>query len=172
LPPPSDAWRRYDPGRSHLRAGRFAETKEQFEAASRDRHLDFWPCFYLGICAYHLDEFEEATAAFRVCEAPSPASAECSHNYTLALERRGRFDFARSASSRAILLDAGLSAAGRKRGILNCRRGDDDAAIADYDAAIRLNGDPSIRRTAEESHEIARIRLGHPVRANSSEVRP
>jgi tetratricopeptide (TPR) repeat protein len=159
-PPPADAWERYDLGRFYLRSGRFLEAMDQFDRASRERPQDFWPSFYQGVCAYHLERFDDAATAFRVCEALSPSSAECIFNHALAQEARGERALAWDAYSRAIVIDARLSAARLNRGILSFQRGDDDAAIADFDEAIRSTDDPSIRLRAQESREIAARRIG------------
>jgi serine/threonine protein kinase/tetratricopeptide (TPR) repeat protein len=154
-PLPHDARSHYDLGRSHLRASRFREARQEFEIVSREFPQDFWPCFYLGLCEHRLGHFAAAAAAFRVCEALEPRSAECPYNRALALEARGEADQARASYSRALALNPGLAEAWLNRGILNLRQEAYPEAIADFDETLRLATEGTIPLRAARNRELA-----------------
>jgi eukaryotic-like serine/threonine-protein kinase len=127
----------YDLGRSHLRAGRFRQAGVEFQHVLDERPQDFWPNFYQGICAYRLGQFHDSLAAFRICTALAPGSAECYYNRALAAAAMGRLEDAVRDYGRALELDPALWSASLNRGILAYKNGRNDDAIADFGRALR-----------------------------------
>lgn len=72
---------------------------------------NLWANFYRGSCAYHLGQFEEASAAFSVCVALEPRCAWCYANRGLAYAARGQLDRAHRDYDHALRLDPALGAA-------------------------------------------------------------
>src|SRR5262249_47732858 len=87
---PQSAWEHCDLGRSYLRSGELEPAAGQFRQALDLRPQDFWPNFYLGVCAYQLGRFGEAIGAFSICNALEPETAECYFNRAMAHEALGQ----------------------------------------------------------------------------------
>ncbi len=90
-----------DLGRSYLRDGNFAAALTEFRAALDLQPAAFWPNFYSGWCAYHLNRNDDALAAFHACVVLAPESAECRVNRALVAERLGHNDQAYHDLTRA-----------------------------------------------------------------------
>jgi serine/threonine protein kinase/Tfp pilus assembly protein PilF len=115
---PESAWEHCDLGRAYLRSGALARAAAEFQTALEIRPQDFWPNFYQGLCAYQLGRFEDAIAAFRVCIALAPETAECYYNRALAYEAAGDKAHAVRDYTRALKLDPSMTTAALNRGSL------------------------------------------------------
>jgi serine/threonine protein kinase/Flp pilus assembly protein TadD len=138
-----------DRGRALLRARQFAEATHHFQYVVDEHPQDFWPRFYLGLCAFRLGQFHAADAAFSTCIALAPQSAECYYNRARTAESLGRDDRAFHDYSRALTLDPTLAAAALNRGILALKCARNDAAIADFRRAMSSTSD---KRTLGLAH--------------------
>jgi serine/threonine protein kinase len=108
---PSSAWEHCALGLVDFRAGDFRRAAEQMDRALELEPDGLWPNFYRGSCAYHLQQYEDAAAAFSVCVGLAPRSAWCWHNRALAYAALGRLDKARHDCHRASRLDPTLAPA-------------------------------------------------------------
>jgi tetratricopeptide (TPR) repeat protein len=123
-------------GCGDLRGNQFREAASEFEQVIAERPQDFWPNFYLGLCAFRLSRFDEAHAAFRVCVALAPDRAECYFNRGRAAEAMGRLEAAAQDYSRAVELDPLMSPAFLNRGVVAYKRGQYSDAITDLKLAL------------------------------------
>jgi eukaryotic-like serine/threonine-protein kinase len=153
----------YDLGRSLLRAGRFPEAALEFERVVDDRPQDFWSNFYLGLCNYRLGRLRDALAAFGVCVALAPKSAECYYNRARVAEAMGRIDQATRDYSRAIDLDPELTAALLNRGIIAYKNGRHAAALVDLRRALDSANDPATK--AQVHYNLALVYVAQGDRA-------
>jgi tetratricopeptide (TPR) repeat protein len=138
---PESALEHYDAGRAYLRKGAFRNAALEFEQVRDERPQDFWPNFYLGLCAYRLGQFTDAVAAFQTCTALAPNSAQCYYNRALAYESLGRHESAVRDYGRALALDPGLAPAALNRGIIAYKLGRNDDAVNDFRQALRAAPD-------------------------------
>ena len=134
--PPRSAWEHCDLGRSYLRSGDLEGAAEEFARAVDLRPQDFWPNFYLGVCAYRLGRHDEAVTQFSICNALAPDTAECYVNRALAYEALGQPSSALRDYTRALQIDRTLSAASLGRGALYIAQGQLAEAAADLDQAL------------------------------------
>ena len=105
---PRTAWEYDAVGRSLLQAGELEQAREIFEKATELEPAAFWPYFHLALCAYRLEQFDEALRSASVCVALSPKRAECYYNRGLCLQAVGEAEAAQQDFSRAIELDPSL----------------------------------------------------------------
>ncbi len=134
-----------------------------FEQALAERPQDFWPNFYAGICAYRLGRFDDAHAAFRICVALAPESAECYFNRARAAEAMARWDEARRDYSRALLLDPNLTQALLNRAVLAYKNGQCDEAIADLRRALGSAAGAAVK--SQVHYNLALVQLARGDRA-------
>jgi tetratricopeptide (TPR) repeat protein len=99
---PKTVWEHYAVGRSLYRRERFAEARREFRDAIRLEPSAFWPNFYLELCAYRLEDFDEALNAASVCVVLSPRSSECFYNRALAQQALGHQEAALADFSQAL----------------------------------------------------------------------
>jgi tetratricopeptide (TPR) repeat protein len=135
VPEPRTAWEHYDLGRSYLRTGEYARALEEFGRSADQQPGEFWPHFFVGVCQRRLERPDEAAAAFSICIALAPQTAECYFNRGVAYEAGGQLDRARADYSRALEIDPHSADAALNRGILAAQLGDLDAALADLERA-------------------------------------
>jgi serine/threonine protein kinase/Flp pilus assembly protein TadD len=138
---PKSAWDHCDLGRSYLGTGDLVRASQEFQIALETRPQDFWPNFYQGLCAYQLGRFDDAIAAFRVCIALAPETAECYYNRALAHDASGQKEWALRDYTRALELDRALSAAALNRSLLLASLGRLAEATADLDHALATASD-------------------------------
>jgi serine/threonine protein kinase len=110
---PRNAWEHHAIGRSLLRSGEYDRAAKEFRQAVEHNPQDFWPNFYLGICAYRQSQFESALAAFSACVALRSDRAECYLNRGLAYEALGCRELAADDFATARRLDATLETSPR-----------------------------------------------------------
>ncbi|MDR3622669.1 MAG: serine/threonine-protein kinase [Paludisphaera borealis] len=164
-PSPHSAREHCDLGRSLLRSGAFQQAAVEFQRAVELQPEDFWPNFYEGLCAYRLERFNEAVAAFRCCIALAPTTAECYYNRALAESALGRPTQAFRDYSRALDLDAKLTDAALNRGILSYESHRYDEAIADFNRALAATAD-----TAALGRIHYNLALAHLARGDRAEA--
>ena len=133
---PRSAREHLELGASLLRAREFEAAAEQFRRGLDLRPEDFWLNFDQGLCAYQLGRFDESAAAFRVCIALAPDSAECYYNRALALGALGLAGKAIDDYTRALRRDPSLGPAWLNRGMLRYRAGRLAEAEADLRQAL------------------------------------
>jgi tetratricopeptide (TPR) repeat protein len=121
------------------------------------RPQDFWSNFYLGFASFRLGRFDEAVAAFRVCIALAPDSAECYVNRGLSHEGLGQNHQAIRDYSRALRLNPTLTEAALRRGVLYHQGGRNAEAAADL--ALALASAPSREVRGVIHYSLARIDL-------------
>ncbi len=141
-PAPHTAWEHYDLGRFYLRSGRLSEAALEFQRTLELRPQDFWPNFYQGLCAYQLEQFAEAVAAFRTCIALVPTATACYYNRARAADAMGRTQQAFADYSHALRQDPRLSVAALNRGILSYKACRYDDAISDFQQALATSSSP------------------------------
>jgi serine/threonine protein kinase/Flp pilus assembly protein TadD len=134
----------YERGRSWLRSGNLTRAAEELQRAVDLRPQALGPNLDLGVCAYRLRRFEEAVAAFSVCVALEPATAECYYNRAVSEEALGRVERARHDYTRALQLKPELSNAALNRGLLAHRAGRQADAVADLERALRTASDQAL----------------------------
>jgi serine/threonine protein kinase/Flp pilus assembly protein TadD len=131
-------------GRALLEASRYAEAMQHFQQALHKMPRDFWANFYLGICAYRLQKYDEAVLAFHGCimlSSESPQISHCYFNRALAEVALGQTDLAMTHYSEALRLHPSLAPAYLNRGILHTQRENFSAALADLNSALNLGSD-------------------------------
>jgi tetratricopeptide (TPR) repeat protein len=141
-PAPHTAWEHYDLGRFYLRSGRLPEAALEFQRTLDLRPQDFWPNFYQGLCAYQLQQFTEAVAAFRTCIALVPTATACYYNRARASDAMGRTQQAVADYTHALQQDPRLSVAALNRGILFYKACRYDDAISDFHQALATSSSP------------------------------
>jgi tetratricopeptide (TPR) repeat protein len=141
-PAPLTAWEHYDLGRFYLRAGQVHEAAAEFQRTLDLRPQDFWPNFYQGLCAYQLQQFDEAIAAFRTCIALVPTATACYYNRARAADAMGRTQQAFADYSHALQRDPHLSVAALNRGILSYKGCRYEEAISDFQQALATSSGP------------------------------
>ncbi len=145
IPTPRTAWEHYDLGRSYLRTGEHALAEAEFLRSVELQPGEFWPNFFLGVCAFRLERPQDAAASLGICVALSPGTAECYYNRALAFEAldqpaRARADYTRALDLRPDFADAALN-----RGRLEYRRGRHAEAIRDLESALAKSSTPEVR---------------------------
>jgi len=135
-PSPRSAREHCDLGRSYLRTSSFQQAAAEFQRAVELEPQDFWSNFYEGLCAFRLERYDEAVAAFRCCIALAPTTPECYYNRALAESARGRPIPAFRDYTRALDLEPKLTDAALNRGILSYQSRRYDEAIADFERAL------------------------------------
>ncbi|HEY8506620.1 MAG TPA: tetratricopeptide repeat protein, partial [Gemmataceae bacterium] len=120
----------------------------------RDTEAEYVLLVHRGLLRLRQDHVPEAAADFEAAVQLRPREFAAHVNLAQARERQGRIEDALHALSRAIEARPGLAMLYRTRARLHLRRGDANAALADLDAAIRLETDPrSAGRLAEDHKE-------------------
>ncbi|HEY2158834.1 MAG TPA: serine/threonine-protein kinase, partial [Isosphaeraceae bacterium] len=71
IPSPRTAWEHYDLGRSYLRTGEYGRAEAEFRRSVDLQPGEFWPNFFLGVCAYRLERHQDAAASLSICVALS-----------------------------------------------------------------------------------------------------
>lgn len=138
----ASAWELVIWGRSCLQAKEIEKAAALFQQAIDARPNDFWPNYYLGICSYRVQKYDEALRWFTVAVALAPASAECYYNRGLthlALEQQNE---ALRDYDKALRLRPGFGAASLNRGHLYFLRKDYPQALADFEDALKHGADP------------------------------
>ena len=140
---PHTAWDHYALGRELLRDGKPEQAAGELDQAVALQPQGFWPNFYQGACAYRLERFAEAEAAFRVCLALYPSCAPCFYNHGLAEAALNRPDRARADYDRALQLNPALGDAWLNRGVLDIREKREAKALEDLREALARGADPA-----------------------------
>lgn len=141
--PRASAWEHYAMGRTELAAGRLEPAAAHFGRALAERPQDFWPNFYVGVCAYRLRRYQEAARDFSACVALRPDRAPCYFNRGLAEAALGEDAHARADYDRALALDPAFAAAALNRAALRARGRDWRGALADLERADQSGADPA-----------------------------
>jgi serine/threonine protein kinase/Tfp pilus assembly protein PilF len=144
VPAPRTSWEHYAMGRWLMREGDLRGAATELERAVSLGPQSFWPWFWRGLCAYKLQQFDNAVTSFTVCMALSPASAECYSNRALAQAARGQRELARADYDKALEVDPGLTAAVFNRGLLNLQDKRLVEAARDLDRALFLGADRAV----------------------------
>lgn len=136
------AWEQVIWGRAMLRAGKVSKALPLLEKAVDARPDDFWPNYYLGICAYRMQKYEEALRWFSVAVALAPASAECYYNRGLTHSALDQHDQALHEYNKALKLRPEFGAALLNRGHVYYLQKDFVSALDDFEHALQYGADP------------------------------
>ena len=104
-PVPLSVWEHRALGCAYLEAGDLDSAAEALASARALEPGDFWANYYYGLCAYRLDRFGEAVAAFSVCIGANPNFADCFYNRGLSYLALDQRQNAARDLDRAIALD-------------------------------------------------------------------
>ncbi len=143
-PAPRTVWEHYAVGRSLFRSEKLEAARAEFHEAIHLQPNAFWPNFHLAICAYRLEDFEEALNAASVCVALSPHSAECFYNRALAHQALGHTEQSLSDFSQALEVDPRLAVAALHRGMLLADMHRYAEAAAELQNALTRGADPVV----------------------------
>jgi serine/threonine protein kinase/Flp pilus assembly protein TadD len=154
------AWDHYDLGRFYLRSGRIQQAATEFQRTLEIRPQDFWPNFYQGLCAYELQQFDEAMAAFRTCIALVPTATACYYNRARAADALGRTQQAFADYTRALQHDPKLAVAALNRGVLSYNAGRYGDAIADFGRALEASSSPQAVGRVYYNLSLAQLAVG------------
>jgi tetratricopeptide (TPR) repeat protein len=114
------AWEHVALGRAHLAAGDPRGASRELSAALGLEPAARWANFYAGVCAYRMNRFEEARAAFSLCIGAAPGDAKAFYNRALASAALGRPSEALSDCERALTLSPNhAQARGLREQLLN-----------------------------------------------------
>lgn len=105
---------------------------------------NYWAHYYHGVCAYRLQQTQDAIQAFHVCVALAPRQAETYYNRALAYTQAGACQQALDDYSQALKLDPGFGPAALNRGLICARLHNYPAALADLYLARDLGADPML----------------------------
>jgi serine/threonine protein kinase/tetratricopeptide (TPR) repeat protein len=152
--PPRTAWEHVAIGRLLLHRAAYQQASVEFKKALDLEPEALWPNFYAGVCAYRLEHFEEALAAFHACVTLASRTPECWYNRALAWTALGNITEALRDYDRALRLDPGFAAATLNRGALHCQNKNLDAARTDLQRALTLGAD-----AAAVHYNLARVHL-------------
>lgn len=150
------------------RAGVFRPNKaaleaavEQYRQALRLDPRHYWSHNQLGRCLLSLDRGAEAVQALGACVALRPDAPWGYSARGVALTMLKRFPEAEADLARALELEPGSRLHQMNRGILTWQRGDPEASLADFDAAL---APPSALRRPEAAFYKAQVlgQLGRP----------
>jgi eukaryotic-like serine/threonine-protein kinase len=136
------AWEKVIWGRSLLHAGEVQKAASLFQKAVDARPDDFWPNYYLGICSYKTQQYQEALRWFSVAVALAPESAECYYNRALTLLALDRQDEACHEYDKALEVRADFGAASLNRGHVYYLKKEYPRALADFEHALCHGADP------------------------------
>jgi tetratricopeptide (TPR) repeat protein len=153
---PRTAWEHVAIGRHWLAAGRLSDAAVHFEQAVNLEPQSFWPNFYLAICNYRNEDFDQALNGFSACVALAPRRAECYYNRALAHAAVGNLERAIQDDRRALELDATLATAALHRATLYCRLRQYDQAEGDLRLARSAGADPASVNYTEAVLHLAR----------------
>jgi serine/threonine protein kinase len=128
-------------GRFWLAADELSRAASHFEQAVSLEPQSFWPNFYLAICAYRQQDFDQAVSGFSACVAVAPHRSQCYYNRALAQAAAGNIERAIQDDGKALAIDGGLSAAALHRATLYCRLENYAAAEADLKHAEASGAD-------------------------------
>jgi tetratricopeptide (TPR) repeat protein len=103
----------------------------------------FWPNFYQMLCAYRLEDFQQAANFAYACVALDPKRAECFYNRGLAQQALGKASLALSDFDMALQLEPNLAVATLHRGVLLREQRRFGEAIRDLTAALAQGADPA-----------------------------
>jgi serine/threonine protein kinase/tetratricopeptide (TPR) repeat protein len=136
-PATATAWEHYTLGRSLLDASDLEAAAREFAAASDLQPQDLWSRFSQGLCAYRLRRFAAAVAAFDVCVALAPTTAECYYNRARSHAALGHTEAALGDYNHALALAPELAVAALNRGVLLFRQRRYPEALADFQRALK-----------------------------------
>ncbi|HQR08483.1 MAG TPA: serine/threonine-protein kinase [Gemmatales bacterium] len=139
---PGSAWEQVVLGRSLLRSGKIEKASLLFQQALDTRPDDFWPNYYLGICSYQLQRYDEALRWFSVAVALAPASAECYYNRGLAHLALDQKEQAVHEYDKALKVRPKYGAALLNRGHVYFLQKDYLRAKGDFAQALQNGADP------------------------------
>jgi serine/threonine protein kinase/Tfp pilus assembly protein PilF len=142
-PMPQTAWECVALGRMFLRSQNAAEALRHLQQAVKLQPNGLWPNFFLGICAYRLEKWEEAILAFTACIPLAADNAICFYNRGLAYTAWKRPDRALADYDTALRLDPTFAAAALNRGILHLQADRYSQAIADLERAVANGANPA-----------------------------
>lgn len=132
----------YDPARTEQAIARYREAL----ALDPDH---FWARLQLGRCYQSLGRFAEATEALGACIAIRPEAVWGYTARALALAQQGRYAEAEHDLNRAARLDPDDRTVRLHRGVVSWRQQRNDAALADFAAAL---APPDARRLVEAAY--------------------
>lgn len=164
-PPRRSAWEHFDFGKSCLRSGNLTLAANEFRRAIDRRPQDFWPHFYLGLCAYRLHQYDDAVHAFEVAIALAPDVAECYYNRALAHTALKQFELANEDYARALEHNHTLTEAALNRGILSYKEGRYNDAILDFERASATTSDPHLLAAIQYNLALVSLARGDRVTA-------
>jgi tetratricopeptide (TPR) repeat protein len=135
------SWEQVIWGRSLLRNGDVQKAAPLFQKAVDARPGDFWPNYYLGICAYQTQKYTDALRWFSVAVALAPGSAECYYNRGLTHLALDQKEEALREYDKALRLRPGFGAAFLNRGHVYYLQKDYPKALADFQDALQHGAD-------------------------------
>jgi len=176
------AWEQVIWGRSLLRAGDVKKAASLFLKAVDARPDDFWPNYYLGICSYQMQQYQDALRWFSVAVALAPASAECYYNRGLSLLALDHQDQACREFDKALELRPGFGAASLNRGHVYYLKKDFPKALIDFEHALKHGNDPvpahynlalcqlSLENSSEAIHHLREVLKLRPQHADAQQL--
>lgn len=135
------AWNHCALSRTFLRAGNLERANVEAERAVHLEPYGLWPNFYQGLCAFRLQKYLEAAAAFSVCIGAAPKAAPFYYNRALVFDALGRSEAALAGYGQALHLDPKLAVAAMRRGLIHYRNKHLRAALSDLQLAKDLGAD-------------------------------
>lgn len=136
------AWEKVIWGRSLLRSGEWQKAASLFQKAVDARPDDFWPNYYLGICSYQMQQYQEALRWFSVAVALAPGSAECYYNRGLTFLALDHPDQACHEYDKALEVRPDFGAASLNRGHIYYSKKEYPKALADFEHALNHGAVP------------------------------
>jgi tetratricopeptide (TPR) repeat protein len=130
-----------DAGTAAFNAGKFADARTSFEAATKKNPADYDAFFYLGQTCERMGDVPSAEAAYKGSLAAQADYEPAAAAYSALLSSDGHPDDAMAIARSALAKHPGSGALHGSLAIALATRGDQDPAIQEFDQALKLKPD-------------------------------